>query len=273
MLRDVANSKLPYSPYGHHEQKPEHGSYPPHTSGCGKHHSHDGQLETISIPTHNGPREFSIWVPPSYNKHNNTPVILSFHGSDMNSAEQAQLSGLNDSSVNPDMIAVFPQAIDVSVPSPRWRTPDHLAPLIRHVVSTDIVQQCVWQGTRENPVNDLQFTRQMLYYLQENYCVDNNRLYADGFNIGGGFVDHLACSEESGKYFAAFAMVSPAQYPYPLYPKHEKPQCKPTRPYPILEREYTFLGRTAMLLTSIQSLFSAMNPVTTMLRPPMPKLS
>ena len=90
----------------------------------------------------------------------------------------------------------------------------------------------------------------MIYYMRENYCIDNDRLYASGFNIGGGFVDNLACSAPEDDYFAAFAMVSPTLYTNPLCPENKKPRCKPSRPHPILESEHALLNLMTTLLTS-----------------------
>jgi poly(3-hydroxybutyrate) depolymerase len=66
--------------------------------------------------------------------------------------------------------------------------------------------------------------------MRDNYCIDNRRIYASGYGIGGGFVDTLACSPHHGEDFAAFAMVAPA-----LFTEADGSWCKPERPLPILE--------------------------------------
>lgn len=70
-----------------------------------------------------------------------------------------------------------------------------------------------WQGPSYAypDVNDIQFVSDLLTYLQDNFCVDINRIYASGKSNGGGFLDLLACSNVGDK-FAAFAMAAPALY-------------------------------------------------------------
>lgn len=74
--------------------------------------------------------------------------------------------------------------------------------------------------------NDIQFTRDMLSFLEHNYCVDTHRVYITGFSLGGGMAYRLACTLSN--QIAAVATVSGAYYPLPE-------GCHPTRPLPILE--------------------------------------
>lgn len=194
--------------YGHDEQKPQHEYHRHGTPGCGKYHGKGDELKVMSIPTHDGQREFSIYIPASYDKHKATPVIMSFHGRDMNSGEHALQTHFNDSRVNHDMIAVFPQAVD-----------------------------CVWQFplSPSGPVPDLQFARHLISYMRENYCIDDDRLYASGFDIGGGFINNLACSWKHDDPFAAYAMVSPTLYYDPTGPEGKQPLCNQLQSRPILQ--------------------------------------
>lgn len=113
----------------------------------------------------------------------------------------------------------------------------------------------------------------MIYYLQENYCIDNNRLYATGFDIGGGFIDDIACSKDTGDYFAAFAMVSPALIGKGLYQKHRAPHCSPSRPHPMLQSQFALLGRKLKLLNSPQYILRMIKTTTTWLARPKTKLA
>lgn len=121
---------------------------------------------------------------------------------------------------------------------------------MEHVFLTGCNQQCLWQGTHTKPINDLQFTRHMIHYMLENYCIDNDRLYASGFDIGGGFIDNLACSGPEHALFAAYAMVSPLLYTNLLYPENEKRHCKPWQAHPILESEHALLNLMTISLMS-----------------------
>jgi polyhydroxybutyrate depolymerase len=74
--------------------------------------------------------------------------------------------------------------------------------------------------------DDVQFTRDLLSYLEKNYCVDTHRMYVTGYSEGGGMVYRLAC--ELSTQIAAFATVEGAFY-------HVPGGCNPSRPVPFLE--------------------------------------
>ena len=70
-----------------------------------------------------------------------------------------------------------------------------------------------WQGPSYAcpGVNDIDFVSDLLAYLEDNFCIDEKRIYASGKSNGAGFVDTLACSDV-GDRFAAFAMAAAALY-------------------------------------------------------------
>lgn len=74
--------------------------------------------------------------------------------------------------------------------------------------------------------DDIQFTRDMLNYLEQNYCVDAHRVYVTGFSLGGGMAYRVACTLTN--QIAAIATVSGAYY-------HAPGGCQPSRPIPVLE--------------------------------------
>lgn len=136
--------------------------------------------------------------------------MLSFHGNDRTMDSQATLSRFTDPSINPHMIAVFPNG----------------------QAGSDNGELC-WEGAPycSNAASDKVFVTDLLNYMRNNYCVDNTRIYASGKSNGGGFVDVLACSPDHGADFAAFAMDAAA-----LYNEADGSGCTPSRsPLPILE--------------------------------------
>ena len=139
------------------------------------------------------------------------PMVLSFHGNGKDMDYQAAVSRFNDSSINPNMIAVFPQGLP----------------------GDDLKERC-WEGApycKNTGASDKVFVTDLLNHMRENYCVDDFRIYASGKSIGGGFVDVLACSQEHGGDFAAFAMDAAA-----IYTEADGSSCKPARSLmPILE--------------------------------------
>jgi poly(3-hydroxybutyrate) depolymerase len=82
------------------------------TPGCGKAH---GDLSEVHRIKSNGvERRFLVYVPESYQEEQATGLILSFHGYGKSMWNEQEISRFNDSTFNPDMIAVFPQGLDVS---------------------------------------------------------------------------------------------------------------------------------------------------------------
>ena len=82
------------------------------TNGCGK--AYGDLSQPIIIKPNGVRRQFLVTVPDSYDNQQATGVILSFHGYGKDMWNQQEISRLNDSKFNPDMIAVFPQGLDVS---------------------------------------------------------------------------------------------------------------------------------------------------------------
>jgi len=177
------------------------------TSGCGIAHSSllGANSTTWTIASSGVERKFLVYVPSTYNAHQPTGVIFSYHGNSRTAQYQETLSRFSDPAFNPDHIAVYPQGLNNS-----WQGPSYAVA----------------------GVNDLQFTTDIIADLSNNFCIDGSRIYASGKSNGGGFVGTLACSAEGGA-FAAFAPVSGAFYT-------DNPgthtQCSPSRAkLPMLE--------------------------------------
>jgi polyhydroxybutyrate depolymerase len=71
----------------------------------------------------------------------------------------------------------------------------------------------MFQGPRTATEDDITFTMDIMYELEQRLCVDTSRFYATGKSEGGGFAGMLACNETSAARIAAFAPVSGAFYP------------------------------------------------------------
>lgn len=138
----------------------------------------------------NKTRSYMYWLPPNYNHSVPAPVILSYHGVRQSPEKQANLDWFGDTQYNTDYIVVYPQA-----------------------VSPPGVDEVMWQGPKQATQDDITFTMDILDELEENFCVDTDRIYASGKSEGGGFVGMLACNTTSNQRFAAYAPVSGAFYP------------------------------------------------------------
>ncbi|KAJ9605063.1 hypothetical protein H2200_010453 [Cladophialophora chaetospira] len=126
------------------------------------------------------------------------PVILSFHGNNKSMDYQAKLSRLTEPDINNDTIAVFPEGLAAGDPFPP--------------------EKC-WEGAPycNTGVSDKAFITDLPAYMQNNFCIDIDRVYAFGKSIGGGFVDVLACSRRHDGDFAACA---PAKALTPILELH-----------------------------------------------------
>ncbi|EGX48091.1 hypothetical protein AOL_s00081g87 [Orbilia oligospora ATCC 24927] len=152
------------------------------TPGCGKDVSSAaiGKTQKVSITSSGNNRTFMVHLPQDYDSDEDYPVILGFHG--------APGVGLHFEA-------------DTMFSMPRWGNgkifvyPDALGG--------------VWAGMPGNMTTplekDLEFMSDLLNYLRNNYCVDNEKIYATGISNGGGFLNRIACDPTVGRNFAAFA--------------------------------------------------------------------
>lgn len=138
----------------------------------------------------NETRSYMYWLPPKYNSTTPAPVIISYHGVRQSPAKQANLDWFDDGLLNEDYIAIYPQA-----------------------VKPYGVDEVMWQGPKQATQDDITFTMDILDELEENFCIDTDRVYASGKSEGAGFVGMLACNSTSNQRFAAYAPVSGAFYP------------------------------------------------------------
>ena len=115
-------------------------------------------------------------------------LTITQHGRGGTSATQRDTSLYYDYTSASDYIIVYPQGLTGSA-STSWQGPSYASP----------------------GVDDIEFVSDLLDYLEDNFCIDTNRVYASGKSNGGGFVDLLACSDVGDK-FAAFAMAAAALY-------------------------------------------------------------
>ena len=120
-----------------------------------------------------------------------------------------KVSRFTDPAINHNSIVVFPNGL----------------------MAGNLPEKC-WEGPRgcDNGRSDIVFVTAILKLMRDNYCIDNNRIYASGHSIGAGFVNLLAYSP-LGQDLAAFAMNAAI-----LHPEADGSECTPPRSYsPILE--------------------------------------
>lgn len=158
------------------------------TSGCGKPHNSgfNDSPDSHTITSGGRSRTYAVRVPDGYNNDPNKPrkVIFDFHGHHGTPENQYNNSQYDKYDAGKEYLAVYPAGVEEA-----------------------------WQGApyAVKGVDDVQFVKDLLAHMREEYCIDHNHIYASGKSNGGGFVDTLACSDE-GDEFAAFAMAAAALY-------------------------------------------------------------
>lgn len=126
------------------------------------------------------------YVPTDYDPTTAIPLIIDYHGHGGSSSGQHDTSQY-DQFQPTGFLVVYPQALgDPSA----WEGADY-------------------KGNAG--ADDVEFTLTLIQHIEDNYCVDPERIYASGKSNGGGFVGTLACDARAD-VFAAFAMASAALY-------------------------------------------------------------
>jgi polyhydroxybutyrate depolymerase len=130
--------------------------------------------DTTETITSNGmSRSFIVHIPPASKLTGPLPVIFDFHPLGGTGASQESASGWGTKCDNVGCIAVFPNS--AANAGNGWN-----------------VGYCC-SGAQTNRIDDVQFTRDMIKWLQANTCVDAKRIYASGCSNGGGMSYMLAC--------------------------------------------------------------------------------
>lgn len=180
--------------------------------GCNKtapaHFPTPGSSKNLQLP--GSDREYRLFIPANYSSATPAPVYFSFHGASKNMTQQEDLSQFSNPEFNKDGIAIYPNS-----------------------------QNGYWlshpKANTSRP-NDLDFTNDLLNHVEEELCVDRNRVFSAGKSNGGGFTTVIACNATVGSRFTAFSSVSGAYYDTDDIPGVGP--CKPAprhEGYPFLE--------------------------------------
>lgn len=158
---------------------------------------------TISIPSAGLTRTFILHLAPSYGIQPQA-LVINYHGYNFTALKMEQYSNMPAEADKAGFILVYPQGVD---DPPSWNAG-------------------IGAEGPTGDADDVQFTRDMLNYLEKNYCVDTHRVYVTGFSLGGGMAYRVACTLTN--QIAAIATVAGAYY-------HAPGGCQPSRPLPVLE--------------------------------------
>jgi polyhydroxybutyrate depolymerase len=189
---------------------------PPHPTGDSNNTISSGRLK----------RTFILHLAPSYGK-TPQPLVINYHAYSNTAQHFAQYTDMGAEADKAGFIVAFPQGVDNP---PSWNAG-------------------IGADGPTGDANDVQFTRDLLSYLEKNYCVDTHRVYVAGYSLGGGMAYRIACTLSN--QVAAIATVAGAFY-------HAPGGCHPSRPLPVLEihgvadRFAPYNGNPVMGIAAIQ---------------------
>jgi polyhydroxybutyrate depolymerase len=148
-------------------------------------------------------RSYVVYVPASYDHEAFTPLVLAFHGYANSPGQQEEWSALSEKAAAAGFVLVYPRG-------------------------TGFISG--WNGGDccGSMVDDVGFVSALIDRLQEDLCIDPQRVYATGFSNGGFLSHRLAC--ELSDRIAAIASVAGVM---------GIDDCTPTRPVPVLQMHGT----------------------------------
>lgn len=116
-------------------------------------------------------REYSIYIPSNYDETVSYPLLFNFHGGNQDIASQQFISDMRPIADTANFIIVYPQArIDPSDGNSRN-----------------------WLPKTPGTFDDVPFVSLLIDSIASDYSINQNRIYACGYSLGGDFTFELAC--------------------------------------------------------------------------------
>lgn len=172
----------------------------------GSAHSQDFKVQSIEYDGLN--REYSIYVPMSYDGSERFPLLFNFHGGNDQISNWMNVADMSPLADTANFILVYPQA-----------RPD-----------PSDGGSLNWLPKTDGTFDDVSFVNALIDTLLENFQIDENRIYACGYSLGGDMSFELAC--KLSNRIAAIASVARTMRADPI------DYCKPDHPTGVL----TILG-------------------------------
>lgn len=116
-------------------------------------------------------RQYSIYIPSSYNGDTAFPLMFNFHGGGGDIASQIAIADMSSIADTANFILVYPQAL----PDPNDGG------------STN------WLHKEPTTVDDVFFIEALIDSISSEYAINSSRIYACGYSLGGEFTYELAC--------------------------------------------------------------------------------
>jgi len=148
------------------------------------------------------PRSYVIYVPPTYDSDQPTPLVIGLHGRPGSGLGYAYLSDFNRVAREYGFIVAYPDGLNRE-----WNYP---------------------RGTEgyQIEVDDVAFLNALVDDLSINLNIDPQKVYVTGFSNGGFMTQRVAC--EAGDRYAGYAVVGATLFPDFIT------LCEETPPVPIM---------------------------------------
>jgi polyhydroxybutyrate depolymerase len=142
-------------------------------------------------------RTYLYYIPSSYDGSEAVPLLFSFHGMGSSGEEQIDLSKFDELAEQEGFIAVFPDSTNLprDEESPCYPSLIALESANPLFASIDLIQWNI--GTNLSlqycaGVDDVGFTSDMVDWFDDNYNIDESRIYATGMSNGAQFSHYVA---------------------------------------------------------------------------------
>ena len=168
--------------------------------------SQDFKERTIKYEGQN--REFNVYIPLCYDGSEHVPLLFNFHGGNDRISNWIKSSDMRSVADTANFILVYPQA-----------RPD-----------PSDGGSLNWLPKTDGTFDDVYFINALIDSLSEEFQIDENRIYACGYSLGGDMSFELAC--KLSNRIAAIASVARTMRADPI------DYCKPKHPTGVL----TILG-------------------------------
>ena len=116
-------------------------------------------------------REYSIYVPASYDGTTSFPLLFNFHGGGGVIANQIAIADMSPIADTANFIVVYPQARQDPSDGNSFN----------------------WIPKTPGTYDDVPFISSMIDLIASNYQIDQNRIYACGYSLGGDMSFELGC--------------------------------------------------------------------------------
>lgn len=160
----------------------------------------DKDVQQITIGT--DVRRYILYVPKSYSPANKVPLVVVLHGGGGNGRGAAKMTGFSQKADREGFLVLYPYG---------WGRFDE-------TLLTWNAGNCCGRALDESK-NDVQFIRQLVLFVKNQYSIDERRIFATGMSNGAMMSYRLAC--ELPDVFAAVAPVAGALNTEP---------CRPSQP-------------------------------------------